>query len=179
MPKASSGIVKAAIYRRVSSEAQGERVSPEVQLAECEAHAVAKGYAVTAVYTDIEKYRVRGRWVEPSGTRVDRPDFRRMLADGQAGTFDVLIAWKEDRLYRGVKPAVLVDEMIEAAHVRVELVKEQFDRKMLFIKASIGKIELENIRERTEMGHRERVRNGMHFGGRRPRIPRHDTQKPF
>jgi len=51
--KKPSGQLRAAIYRRVSSERQGERVSPEAQLAECEAHARAQGYVVVATYTDI------------------------------------------------------------------------------------------------------------------------------
>lgn len=159
---------RAVIYRRVSSEVQAEKVSPEIQLAESEDYAREQGYLIVGVYTDTEKYRVRGRMVEPSGTRADRPGFQRLLADGRAGNYDVIVAWKEDRLYRGVRPAVLVDDLMESAGVRVELVKETFDRKMLFIKASVGKIELENIRERTEMGSRERVRSGYHHGGRLP-----------
>lgn len=158
-------VIRAVIYRRTSTERQGERVSPEAQLADCEAHARAHHYLIVAVYTDIERFRSQGRLVEPSGTRVDRPDFQRLLADGHAGKFDIILAWKEDRLYRGVKAAVLVDDLLEARGVRVELVKETFDRKMLFIKAAIGRIELDSIRERTEMGMRARVRSGLIHGG--------------
>lgn len=161
----TAGPRRAAIYRRVSSEVQGERVSPEVQLSDSEQQARAHGYVVVGVYSDIERYRVRGRLVEPSGSRVDRPAFVRMLADGRAGKFDLIIAWKEDRLYRGVHPAVMVDDLIEDSGVTVELVKETFDRKMLFIKAAIGRMELDSIRERTTMGHRERVRGGLIHGG--------------
>lgn len=163
------GITRAVIYRRTSTERQGERVSPVVQLSDCETYAKEHGYTVVAVYSDVERYKVRGKPVEPSGTRTDRPGFAQMLADGEAGGYDVLIAWKEDRLYRGVKPAVLVDEMIESAGIRVELVKETWDRKMLFIKAAIGRLELENIRDRTNMGRLARVQAGMHHGGRLPR----------
>ena len=38
-----------------------------------------QGYIVTEVYRDTEKYRANGRLVEPSGTRHDRPQFKRML----------------------------------------------------------------------------------------------------
>ncbi len=160
-----SGPLRAVLYRRVSSERQGERVSPEVQLSEAEDYARAHGHAVVAVYTDTDRYRVRGRLVEPSGSRVDRPDFQRMLADGAAGKFDLIIAWKEDRLYRGVHPAVLVDDLIEQTGITVELVRETFDRKLLFLKAAIGRMELDNIRERTEMGMRARVKKGLIHGG--------------
>lgn len=165
-----ASITRAALYRRTSTERQGERVSPEVQLSDCEAYAKAHGYTVTAVYTDTQKYRdSHNRPVEPSGERSDRPEFTRMLTDGRAGLFDVIIAWKEDRLYRGVKPAVLVGDLIEETGIRVELVKETFDQRMLYIKAAIGRLELQSIRERTEMGRHERVSRGLHHGGRVPR----------
>jgi DNA invertase Pin-like site-specific DNA recombinase len=159
------GLIRCVIYVRVSTEAQGERVSPEVQLAESETYARSHGYPIVAVYKDCERYRVKGRMVEPSAERIDRPDFKRLLADGYANKYDVIIGWKEDRIYRGVRPAVLIDDLLEGSHVDIELVKETFDRKMLFIKAAIGKIELDNIRQRTEMGHRERVRGGLIHGG--------------
>src|SRR5258708_39123514 len=92
-----AGPPRAALYRRVSTERQAERVSPEIQLSESEAYAQGHGYVVVAAYSDIEKYRVRGRLVEPSGARTDRPAFVQMLADGAAGELDPSHAWEEDR----------------------------------------------------------------------------------
>lgn len=160
--------IPAAIYIRVSTERQGERVSPETQLADAHDYAKAHGMVVTAVYRDTDRYRARGRLVEPSGTRSDRPGFQQMLADARAHKFKALIAWKEDRLYRGVRPAVLVDDLIEETALAVHLVRETFDRRMLFIKAAIGRLETDNIRERTAMGHRGRAERGLHYGGRVP-----------
>ena len=88
----------AAIYVRVSSERQGEKVSPQEQEEACRKYAGAQGYIVVGVYKDIERYRVRGKLVEPSGARSDRPGLHQMIVDGKKGFFDVLIAWKEDRL---------------------------------------------------------------------------------
>ena len=92
---------KAAIYARVSSERQAgnDRVSIEVQLAESEAYCKERGYAVVGRYVDCEKYRVRGKLVQPSGERKDRPEYRKMLKAVLAGEFGVIVAWKEDRLY--------------------------------------------------------------------------------
>lgn len=168
MSPSTNGHIPAAIYRRTSTERQAERVSPETQLADCEDYARTHGLTVVAVYSDIERYRARGRMVEPSGTRADRPGFQQMLADARAHKFKAVIAWKEDRLYRGVRPAVLVDDLIEETGVSVHLVKESFDRRMLFIKAAIGRLESDNIRERTAMGHRGRAERGLHYGGRTP-----------
>ena len=41
----------------------------------------AQGYQIVEVYRDTEKYGVRGRLVEPHGTRSDRPQFLRMLKE--------------------------------------------------------------------------------------------------
>src|SRR5258708_35458894 len=116
----------------------------------------------------MEKYRVRGRLVGPAGARTDRRAFGQMLADGAGGKYDLILAWKEDRLYRGVHAAVLVDDLIGRAGVRVELVKETFDRRMLFIKAAIGRMDLDNTRERPALAMSERVRSGLKHGGRCP-----------
>jgi len=98
---AVTSIKRAAIYIRVSSEKQADRVSPEAQEADCRALAEKQGYIVVAVYRDTTKYRVGKTLVEPSGTRADRPALRAMLSDARMGRFDVILAWREDRLYRG------------------------------------------------------------------------------
>lgn len=163
-----NGHLPAAIYRRVSTERQAERVSPEAQLTDCETYARENGLTIVAVYSDLEKYRVRGRLVEPSGTRTDRPAFQQMLADARAHKFKAIIAWKEDRLYRSVQGAVLVDELMRDTGLGIHLVKEMFDRKMVFVKAAIGRIENENRAERTAMGMLGRAQKGLHHGGKVP-----------
>ena len=158
---------RAAIYIRVSSEMQAEKASPVEQERDCRAYAEAKGYRVVEVYRDVERYRVKGRLVEPSGTRTERPGLLRMLADAERGVFDVAIAWREDRLYRGLRAMLNVLDLVEAGKLDIELVKENFDRRMAPIKASIAKMELEGIRERTTMGMQSRLRAGKPFGGER------------
>lgn len=164
---------RAAIYVRVSSERQALRVSPEAQEADCRAYCAQHGYAIVDAYRDIEKYRIgsarsKGRLVEPSGTRADRPQLRRMLADANAGRLDVIVAWKEDRLYRGLRPMLDVLECIEANDLDVGLVKETFDRKMAPIKAAIAKMELEAKNDRTVMGISGRVASGRAWNSHAP-----------
>ena len=81
---------------------QSDKVSPEAQEADCRALCDRQGYVVVDVYRDTEKYRSGKRMVEPSGTHPDRQQLRRMLVDARAGKFDVIISWREDRLYRGL-----------------------------------------------------------------------------
>ncbi len=156
---------RVAIYIRTSSERQGEKVSPREQESACRKLASDRGYDVVTVYRDVERYRVRDKLVEPSGSRADRPGLVKMIQDGQTGLFEIIIAWKEDRLYRGLRPMVEVLELVEQQDIDIELVTEHFDRKMAPVKAWAAKMELESIRERTMMGRIGRLKDGKGLGG--------------
>jgi len=84
-----SEVIKAAIYARYSSHAQGEQ-SIEAQIAEGHKYAASKGYTVVQEYID--------RAV--SGRTDNRAEFQRMLRDLPKGAFTVLILWKIDRFGR-------------------------------------------------------------------------------
>lgn len=155
-----SAVKTAAVYVRVSSERQAEKCSPQSQEAECRAYCEERGYQVVEVYRDISQYRVGRRLVEPSGTRADRPGLRAMLADAATGAFNVIVAWKEDRLYRGLRPMLDVIDCIEAHDLDVQLVKETFDRKMAPVKAWVARMELDNKNDRVEMGIAGRLAEG-------------------
>ena len=85
----------AAIYIRTSSEHQGEKSSPAEQEADCRRLAEEKGLTLVRVYKDIEKYRVRNKLVEPSGTRYDRPGLVSMLRDAAVGS--LVLFWPGER----------------------------------------------------------------------------------
>ena len=86
-----SSTPSAALYTRVSSDQQAgeERVSLDEQTRDIEAYASSRGYSITHRYTDVE-----------SGASRTRLGFRQMQADARAGAFDIIIAWKSDRLAR-------------------------------------------------------------------------------
>lgn len=173
MPKSPNGQGKtAAIYVRVSSERQGDPEANSVpqQLKQCRDLARRLGLRVHAEYIDSEKYRVGSRMVEPGGGRVDRPALLRLLADGRAGKFTVVVAWKQDRLVRGLKASVTLLEWLDETGMEIALVKETFDRKYFQLLAAVSGMELENIRERMSMGKRGRASRGLwHGGGYLPR----------
>ncbi|MDP1624604.1 MAG: recombinase family protein [bacterium] len=102
LTKESKMSCRAVIYIRTSSEIQGERSSPVEQESDCRRLAKEKGLQVVRVYRDAEKYRVGNKLVEPSGSRSDRPGLLVMLKDASRDEFDVILAWREDRLYRGI-----------------------------------------------------------------------------
>lgn len=151
---------RAAIYIRTSSETQGGKSSPSEQESDCQTLAKQKGLQVVHVYRDVEKYRVGNRLVEPSGSRSDRPDLLAMLNDAARDEFDVILAWREDRLYRGIRAMLLVLEIIQDYKIDILLAKETFDPTIAPIRAWVAQMELEGMKERMEMGVKARLRAG-------------------
>lgn len=151
---------KAVIYIRTSSEAQGERASPTEQENDCRLLAKEKELTVVRVYRDVERYRVKDKLVDPSGSRVDRPGLMAMLDDASRGEFDVILAWREDRLYRGLRPMLMVLEAIELYKITIILAKETFDPKIAPVRAWAAQMELESIQERMTMGVIARLKAG-------------------
>ncbi len=150
----------ASIYVRTSSEHQGEKSSPDEQEADCRKLAAENGLTVVAVYRDVERYRAKNRLVDPSGTRSDRPGLVNMLRDAAAGKFDTILAWREDRLYRGMRSMLFVLDNIQEHGLNVILARESFDPKMAPIKAWVAGMELEGMKERMSMGVKARLRAG-------------------
>ena len=81
---------RVALYARVSTLNQGQDTG--LQLEELRQVAAQRGWTVSAEYVD----------EGVSGTKTTRPALDRMLADAQAGRFDLLAVWKLDRLGRSL-----------------------------------------------------------------------------
>ena len=142
---------RAAIYARVSDKRQDEddKTSISEQISDMEAHCEGKGLTITARYQEV------GR-----GWSKKRPEFLRMLADARRGRFDTIVCWKSDRLSRGMYPAAALMEVVEAYHINLEAVMDAIDMKTFGLMAAIGKIELDNFRERSSMGKRGTAKQG-------------------
>lgn len=156
---------RAVIYVRTSSEQQGEKCSPAEQESDCRKFAAQQGLVVVNVYCDIERYRVKNKWVEPSGTRYDRPAMLAMLRDAADDQFDVILAWREDRLYRGMRAMLLILETIQQHNLTIMLALETFDPATAPLKAWLAQVELENIKERMTMGVKARLKAGKANSG--------------
>ena len=142
---------RAAIYARVSDKSQDgeDKTSISEQIGDMEAYCESKGLTITARYQEV------GR-----GWTKKRPEFQRMLADARNGRFDTIVCWKSDRLSRGMYPAAAVMEVVEAHQIRLEAVMDAIDMKTFGLMAAIGKIELDNFRERSTMGKRGTAKQG-------------------
>ena len=150
---------RAAIYARVSDKSQDteDKTSLSEQTIEMEAYCEGKGMTITARYQEV------GR-----GWTKKRPEFQRMLADARRGRFDTIVCWKSDRLSRGMYPAAALMEVVEAYHINLEAVMDAIDMKTFGLMAAIGKIELDNFRERTTMGKRGSAKRGRMPAGAPP-----------
>ena len=142
---------RAAIYARVSDKSQDgeDKTSISEQTGDMEAYCESKGLTITARYQEV------GR-----GWSKKRPEFQRMLADAKRGRFDTIVCWKSDRLSRGMYPAAALMEVVEAHQIRLEAVLDAIDMKTFGLMAAIGKIELDNFRERSTMGKRGTAKQG-------------------
>ena len=142
---------RAAIYARVSDKSQDgeDKTSISEQTGDMEAYCESKGLTITARYQEV------GR-----GWSKKRPEFQRMLADARRGRFDTIVCWKSDRLSRGMYPAAALMEVVEAHQIRLEAVLDAIDMKTFGLMAAIGKIELDNFRERSTMGKRGTAKQG-------------------
>ena len=142
---------RAPIYARVSDKSQDgeDKTSISEQIGEMEAYCEDKGLTITVRYHEV------GR-----GWSKKRSEFQRMLADARKGRFDTIVCWKSDRLSRGMYPAAALMEVVEAHQIRLEAVMDAIDMKTFGLMAAIGKIELDNFRERSTMGKRGTAKQG-------------------
>ena len=142
---------RAAIYARVSDKSQDteDKTSISEQISDMENYCERKGLTITARYQEV------GR-----GWSKKRPEFQRMLADARMGRFDTIVCWKSDRLSRGMYPAAALMEVVEAHRINIEAVMDAIDMKTFGLMAAVGKIELDNFRERSSMGKRGSAKQG-------------------
>ena len=156
---------KTAIYIRVSTDAQAEEgYSIDAQKEQLTAYCVAKGWKNYELYID-------GGW---SGSNIDRPEMQRMIEDIKEEKLERCLVYKLDRLSRSQKDVLYIIEDLFMPHgVDFISLTESLDtgtpmgRAMIGILAAFAQLERENIRMRTRMGMKERVKEGYWMGGGR------------
>lgn len=156
---------KAAIYVRVSTDAQAEEgYSIDAQKEQLSAYCVSKRISRFDFYVD-------GGW---SGSNMDRPQLRRMIQDAKDGKLSHCIVYKLDRLSRSQKDTLyLIEDVLNPNGVEFVSLNENLDtstamgRAMIGILSAFAQLERENIRMRTRMGMKERVKEGLWMGGGR------------
>ena len=158
-------LLKAAIYIRVSTDAQFEEgYSVDAQKEQLTAYCVSKGMKKYDYYID-------GGW---SGSNIERPELERLIRDVKDGEISHVLVYKLDRLSRSQKDTLyLIEDLFMPNNVDFVSLTESLDtstpmgRAMIGILAAFAQLERENIRIRTRMGMLERVKDGYWMGGGR------------
>ncbi len=153
---------RVAVYARVSTSDKGQ--DPENQLAQLREHCRQQGWTWTE-YIDRE-----------SGTRADRPEFNRLLADAEAGRLDLVLCWKLDRFTRApMKEALGFLQRLDKAGVRFKSFTEPFLSEdvrlsdlLLGLFSWMANQEVVRMRERIKAGLDRAKANGKVLG-RRPK----------
>ena len=105
--------MNAVIYARYSSHGQTEQ-SIEGQLHDNYAWAEQQGITVIGEYIDRAL----------TGTKDQRPDFQRMIADAAKRQFELVIVWKLDRFARNRYDSAIYKARLKKYGVKVLSVKE-------------------------------------------------------
>ena len=109
-----------------------------------------------------------------SGKNLERPQFKRMLADGRAGRISVIIVYRLDRISRNIGDFAGLIEKFNDLGISFVSIKEQFDtgspmgRAMMYIASVFSQLERETIAERIRDNMQELAKTGRWLGGVTP-----------
>ena len=143
---------RAAIYARVSDKSQDgeDKTSISEQVGDMEAYCESKGLTITARYQEV------GRGLVEEATRVPADACRRQTRDASTPS----CAGSPTASAGACTPPAALMEVVEAHQIRLEAVLDAIDMKTFGLMAAIGKIELDNFRERSTMGKRGTAKQG-------------------
>ena len=155
--------LRVALYARVSTSNKGQDVG--LQLEELRRVAEQRRWSISGEYIDDGV----------SGSDDSRPELDRMMADAQAGNFDLVAVWKLDRLGRSLQHLLrLISDLSRWGVGFASLRDSGIDtttptgRLMLQILGALAEYEKELIRERVIAGVRRAQAQGKHCG--RPKV---------
>lgn len=159
-----SGVIKAALYIRVSTDRQAEEgYSIEVQKERLTAF--TKTFDGTVSF---DTYIDDGY----SGASLARPAMERLIEDAERRRITHVCVYKLDRLSRSQKDTLhLIEDVFLPNDVAFISVQESFNTATAFGRAVVGilsvfaQLERENIYERTRSGMQKRVEAGLWPGG--------------
>jgi DNA invertase Pin-like site-specific DNA recombinase len=148
--------MKLAIYARVSTNMQ----SPELQLADLRAYAVARGFAVYREYVDLGV----------SGSKSSRPELDAMMNDAKKRKFDMVLVWRFDRFARSTRHLITALEDFRSLGIAFVSYQENLDTSspmgnaIFTIIAAVAQLERDMIRERVTAGVRRAIQKRGTWG---------------
>src|SRR5262249_48385416 len=156
-----SGMLKAAIYVRVSSESQ----TVENQLIDLRRLAEARGVEVVEVYQ------------EKVSAVKKRPEYDRMMRDAHKGKFQALLVWAIDRLGRSMASTTEAISTLLGKNIRIISHQETWIETdgpmrplLVAIMTWVGEQERARLIERTKAGVARARKAGIRLGRPSKRI---------
>ena len=151
--------VNAVIYARYSSHSQTEQ-SIEGQLHDAYEFAQREGYLIVGEYIDRAQ----------SGTKDNRRDFQRMIADAAKKQFQAVIVWKLDRFARNRYDSAIYKAKLKKYGIRVVSVMEriQDNPEGIILEGmleSMAEYYSANLSVNIQRGQRESIAKGRYCGG--------------
>lgn len=157
MASKKRGLMRAAIYARVSTATNGQ--DPRVQTRELGEFCERRGWAL-AEYVD----------VGISGTKERRPALDRLMADAHKRFFDVVVVWRFDRFARSVSHLLRALETFNSLGIAFVSLSEQIDtstpagRLVFTVLGAVAELERSLIVERVKAGLRNARAKGKRLG---------------
>jgi DNA invertase Pin-like site-specific DNA recombinase len=158
--------MRVGVYARVSTTA-GQTC--ENQLIELRSYCEARGWTIFKEYVD----------EGVSGAKDRRAALDQLVADAKRRRFDVMLAWRLDRVGRNLRHLVLLLEDLQAIGIGFVSLNEGIDlstpagRLQLHILAALSEFERCRIQERVRAGLARARAQGTRLGRPRVRIAGH------
>ena len=147
---------RVAIYARYSTDMQNP-TSCEDQIRLCQERATREGWTVSAVYEDSA---ISGSHM------ILRPAVQKLLQDGRAQRFDIVLAEGMERISRGQADiASIYDNMTFAGVKMITLQEGEVNQMLIGFKGTMNAVTLTDLAKKTHRGLRGRVEAGKSGGG--------------
>lgn len=157
--------MKCVIYVRVSTEEQAKHgYSIAAQIEKLEAYCISQGWELVQQFVD-DGY---------SAKDLERPRFKEMMHEIEAGGIDVLLVYRLDRLTRSVSDLYKILNELDKHGCKFKSATEVYDttnamgRLFITLVAAIAQWERENTAERVFMGTEKKAKLGEWPGGTPP-----------
>ena len=148
-------MIRAALYARYSSDQQNA-ASIGDQLNLCRERAAREGWEIFANYQDAA---ISG------ASTILRPGVQRLVADAQAGKFDIVVAEALDRVSRDQADVATLFKHLQFARVPlVTLAEGEISELHVGLKGTMNALFLKDLAKKTHRGLRGRVEKGFSAG---------------
>lgn len=163
-------MARAAIYARLSKRNEVNAPNLDDQIARCRELAVSRGWTVVDTHVDYGESAYNRANIE------DRPAFADLLAGIRAKSYDAIIAWRPDRLWRDPLEAAIVLRDCSKAGVQTVATVAEGDRDptnpgdemVTTMVAAVGRYESAAKSARLRAKKRQHAEQGRPSGGMAP-----------